>query len=158
MIQEGDVVEKLQTQVQTNQPIYDAYINDDDFIGFHARYPYTRNLTDWMAGDGKDVTDPYFDLNDFLGLQDATGLKDRGFDGKLWQLPDQSFINVYWFRKDWFDRPDLQKQFKDEVRLRSRRAGQLVGLRGHRQLLHQRRQGDRRQGRIRPHGLRQEVA
>ena len=112
IIQEGDVVEKLQTQVQTGNPIYDAYINDDDFIGFHARYPYTRNLTDWMAGPGKDVTDPYLDLNDFLGLADATGLKSRGFDGKLYQLPDQSFINVYWFRKDWFDRPDLKAKFK----------------------------------------------
>jgi ABC-type sugar transport system, periplasmic component len=65
-----------------------------------------------MAGDGKAVTDPFFDLEDFLGLADATGLKSRGFDGKLWQLPDQSFINVYWFRKDWFDRPDLQAAFK----------------------------------------------
>ncbi|HKJ94788.1 MAG TPA: ABC transporter substrate-binding protein [Gammaproteobacteria bacterium] len=113
-IQEGDVVEKLQTQVQTGKPIYDAYINDDDFIGFHARYPYTRNLTDWMKNEGKSVTDPYFDLQDFLGLADATGLKSRGFNGKLWQLPDQSFINVYWFRKDWFDRPDLQKKFKEK--------------------------------------------
>jgi glycerol transport system substrate-binding protein len=113
-IQEGDVVEKLQTQVQTNQPIYDAYINDDDFIGYHARYPYTRNLTKWMAEEGKDVTDPYFDLQDFVGLADATGLKSRGFDGSLWQLPDQSFINVYWFRADWFERPDLKKKFKDK--------------------------------------------
>jgi glycerol transport system substrate-binding protein len=111
-IQEGDVVEKLQTQVQTGKPIYDAYINDDDFIGFHARYPYTRNLTDWMKGDGKSVTDPYLDLKDFLGLADATGLKSRGFKGKLWQLPDQSFINVYWFRKDWFDKPELKAAFK----------------------------------------------
>ena len=112
VIQEGDVVEKLQTQVQTGKAIYDGYINDDDFIGFHARYPYTRNLTDWMAGEGKDVTDPFLDLDDFLGLADATGLKSRGFDGKLWQLPDQSFINVYWFRKDWFDRADLKEAFK----------------------------------------------
>jgi len=111
-IQEGDVVEKLQTQVQTGKPIYDAFINDDDFIGFHARYPYTRNLTDWMSGEGKQVTDPYFDLNDFLGLADATALKSRGFNGKLMQLPDQSFINVYWFRYDWFKRPDFQKRFK----------------------------------------------
>ena len=112
VIQEGDVVEKLQTQVQTGKPIYDAYINDDDFIGFHARYPYTRNLTDWMANEGKDVTNPTLDLEDFLGLADATGLQSRGFDGKLWQLPDQSFINVYWFRKDWFDRADLKEAFK----------------------------------------------
>jgi glycerol transport system substrate-binding protein len=94
VIQEGDVVEKLQTQVQTGKAIYDAYINDDDFIGFHARYPYARNLTDWMANEGKDVTNPNLDLEDFLGLADATGLQSRGFDGKLWQLPDQSFINV----------------------------------------------------------------
>jgi hypothetical protein len=112
VIQEGDVVEKLQTQVQTGKAIYDAYINDDDFIGFHARYPYTRNLTDWMANEGKDVTNPNLDLEDFLGLADATGLQSRGFDGKLWQLPDQSFINVYWFRKDWFDRADLKEAFK----------------------------------------------
>ncbi|HET9598092.1 MAG TPA: ABC transporter substrate-binding protein [Anaeromyxobacteraceae bacterium] len=111
-IQEGDVVEKLQTQVQTGRPIYDAYINDDDFIGFHARYPYTINLSKWMKEDGKDVTDPFFDLDDFLGLADATGLKERGFDGSLWQLPDQSFINVYWFRADWFDRPELKEKFK----------------------------------------------
>ena len=35
-----------------------------------------------------------------------------GPDGKLWQLPDQQFANLYWFRKDWFDRQDLKDQFK----------------------------------------------
>ncbi len=28
VIEEGDVVEKIQTQMQTNQNIYDAYVND----------------------------------------------------------------------------------------------------------------------------------
>src|SRR5215468_3315560 len=70
------------------------------------------NLTKWMKEDGKAVTDPFFDLDDFLGLADATGLKERGFDGSLWQLPDQSFINVYWFRADWFERADLKEKFK----------------------------------------------
>ena len=36
-----------------------------------------------------------------------------GPDGKLYQLPDQQFANLYWFRKDWFDREDLQAQFKE---------------------------------------------
>ena len=27
-----------------------------------------------------------------------------GPDGDLYQLPDQQFANLYWFRKDWFDR------------------------------------------------------
>jgi glycerol transport system substrate-binding protein len=121
-IDEGDLVEKLQNQVQTGSPVYDAYVNDDDFIGFHARYPYTRNLTDWMDGPGKSVTNPYLDLDDFLGVADATGLKSRGFEGKLWQLPDQSFINVYWFRKDWFvplnwsAYEDIAAFFKNDVK------------------------------------------
>src|SRR5215212_2015864 len=62
LIQEGDVVEKLQTQMQSNQNIYDAYVNDSDLIGTHWRYQQVRNLTDWMAGEGKAVTDPKLDL------------------------------------------------------------------------------------------------
>src|SRR5690606_9090896 len=29
-----------------------------------------------------------------------------------YQLPDQQFANVYWFRADWFARPDLREKFK----------------------------------------------
>jgi ABC-type glycerol-3-phosphate transport system substrate-binding protein len=32
------VVEKLQTQMQTGENIYDAYVNDSDLIGTHWRY------------------------------------------------------------------------------------------------------------------------
>ncbi|TIV10871.1 MAG: carbohydrate ABC transporter substrate-binding protein, partial [Mesorhizobium sp.] len=61
-IQEGDVVEKIQTQMQTGQNLYDGWVNDSDLIGTHWRYQQVRNLTDWMAGDGKDVTNPNLDL------------------------------------------------------------------------------------------------
>ena len=27
-------------------------------------------------------------------------------------MPDQQFANLYWFRKDWFDRPEIKKGFK----------------------------------------------
>ena len=33
-------------------------------------------------------------------------------DGKLYQLPDQQFANLYWFRADLFDRADLKEKFK----------------------------------------------
>ena len=92
----------------TNRNIYDAYINDSDLIGTHSRLQLAVNLTDWMAGEGKDVTNPKLDVDDFIGKSFTTGP-----DGKLYQLPDQQFANLYWFRKDWFDREDLQKQFKD---------------------------------------------
>ena len=107
IIGEGDVVMAVQTQMQTNVSIYDAYVNDSDLIGTHARMQQAVNLTDWMKGEGKDVTLPTLDLDDFIGLQFTTGP-----DGNLYQLPDQQFANLYWFRKDWFDRPEIQKQFK----------------------------------------------
>ncbi len=107
LIQEGDVIEKLQTQMQSGENIYDAYINDSDLIGTHMRYGVVVNLTDWMAGEGADVTLPTLDVDDFIGKSFTTGL-----DGKLYQLPDQQFANLYWFRYDWFQRPEFQEQFK----------------------------------------------
>ena len=109
LIGEGDVIEKLQTQMQSGRNIYDAYINDSDLIGTHSRYDAVIPLTDFMAGEGKAVTSPTLDLEDFIGLSFTTGP-----DGKLYQLPDQQFANLYWFRYDWFQRADLQKQFKDK--------------------------------------------
>ena len=107
LLGEGDVVMAVQTQMQTNVSIYDAYINDSDLIGTHARMQSAVNLTDWMAGEGKDVTLPTLDLKDFIGISFTTGT-----DGKLYQLPDQQFANLYWFRKDWFDKKDIQDKFK----------------------------------------------
>ena len=104
---EGEVVQAVQTQMQTNRNLYDGYINDSDLIGTHSRLQSAINLTDWMAGEGKDVTDPMLDLDDFMGIKFTTGP-----DGKLWQLPDQQFANLYWFRADWFARQDLKDKFK----------------------------------------------
>ncbi|MBF0201441.1 MAG: carbohydrate ABC transporter substrate-binding protein [Desulfamplus sp.] len=108
LIQEGDVIEKLQIQMQSGQNVFDAYINDSDLIGTHYRYGHVVNLTDWMAGEGKDVTLPTLDIEDFMGISFTTGP-----DGKIYQLPDQQFANLYWFRYDWFKREDLKKQFKE---------------------------------------------
>jgi len=108
LIGEGDVIEKLQTQMQSNKNIYDAYINDSDLIGTHFRYQQAVPLTDWMNGEGKDVTNPMLDIDDFIGISFTTGP-----DGKLYQIPDQQFANLYWFRYDWFKRPELQKKFKE---------------------------------------------
>jgi glycerol transport system substrate-binding protein len=109
LLGEGEVVQAVQTQMQTNRNLYDAYINDSDLIGTHSRLQNAVNLTDWMAGEGADVTNPNLDVDDFIGKEFTTGP-----DGKLYQLPDQQFANLYWFRKDWFDREDLQAQFKEK--------------------------------------------
>ncbi|MEI4472963.1 ABC transporter substrate-binding protein [Frigidibacter sp. MR17.24] len=107
LIGEGDVVEKLQTQMQSGENIYDAYINDSDLIGTHWRYQQARNLTEWMETDGKAVTNPGLDLEDFVGIKFTTGP-----DGKLYQLPDQQFANLYWFRNDWFSDEKTKADFQ----------------------------------------------
>jgi len=103
LIQEGDVVEKIQTQMQSGKNIYDGWINDSDLIGTHFRYKQAIALSDWMTGEGKDVTNPMLDVDDFIGKSFTTAP-----DGKLYQLPDQQFANLYWFRYDWFNNPDLR--------------------------------------------------
>ena len=108
LLGEGEVVQAVQTQMQTRRNLYDAYINDSDLIGTHSRLQLAYNLSDFMAGEGKDVTNPMLDVDDFMGKSFTTGP-----DGKLYQLPDQQFANLYWFRKDWFDRPELQAKFKE---------------------------------------------
>ncbi|MCW8195781.1 carbohydrate ABC transporter substrate-binding protein [Proteobacteria bacterium 005FR1] len=107
IIQEGDVVEKLQTQMQSGQNIYDAYVNDSDMIGTHFRYGKVVPITDMIEGEAKDYTLPTLDLDDFIGKSFTTAP-----DGKLYQLPTQQFANLYWFRQDWFERPELKQQFK----------------------------------------------
>ncbi|HRC55307.1 MAG TPA: ABC transporter substrate-binding protein [Kofleriaceae bacterium] len=107
IIQEGDVIEKLQTQMQSGQSVYDMYVNDTDLIGTHYRYGTAVALSDFMTGEGKDVTLPTLDVDDFIGKSFGTGP-----DGKLYQLPDQQFANLYWFRYDWFNREDLKQKFK----------------------------------------------
>jgi len=107
LIGEGDVVEKLQTQMQTGENVYDAYINDSDLIGTHWRYQQARILSDWISGEGAAVTNPNLDIADFIGLKFVTAP-----DGKVYQLPDQQFANLYWFRYDWFNHPKSQEDFK----------------------------------------------
>ncbi len=108
LMQEGDVVEKLQTQMQSGKNIYDGYINDSDLIGTHFRYGKAVAISDMIKGEAKDYTLPTLDLDDFIGISFTTGP-----DGKVYQLPVQQFANLYWFRADWFERPELKQQFKE---------------------------------------------
>ena len=123
LIQEGDVVEKIQTQMQSGRNVYDA-------LDQRLR-PHRHALPLQAGGDADRLDDgrgqgrhlPTLDVNDFIGKSFTTAP-----DGKLYQLPDQQFANLYWFRYDWFTHPDYKAQVQGQVRLRARRAGELVGL------------------------------
>ncbi len=104
---EDDVIKKLSAQIMTGQNLYDAYVNDSDLIGTHFRSGNVVALSDFIQNQGKSVTLPSLDLADFIGLQFTTAP-----DGKLYQLPDQQFANLYWYRHDWFSNVQFRTEFK----------------------------------------------
>lgn len=106
---EGEVIDRIQRQIQTGRKLYDIYVNDTDMIGTHLRLDSALNLTTYMAGEGKPYTNPTLDLEDFLNLEFG-----QDYEGNQLQLPDQQFANLYWFRYDWFNREDIKAAFKAE--------------------------------------------
>jgi len=107
ILDESRVVETLSKQVRTGQNLYDAYVSDSDLIGTHWRSCGVTAISEWVLGDGANVTLPSLDIHDFIGLDFVTTP-----DGKIYQLPDQQFANLYWFRYDLFTDPQLQAQFR----------------------------------------------
>ncbi|GDY26347.1 ABC transporter substrate-binding protein [Agarivorans sp. Toyoura001] len=104
---EDDVVKKLQSQMDLGINYYDIYVSDSDLIGGHFRSNKVLSLSEFMREQGKQVTLPSLDVNDFIGLAFTTSPYNE-----ILQLPDQQFANLYWYRQDWFARPELQQQFK----------------------------------------------
>lgn len=107
IIGEGEIVDRVQRQIQTNRKLYDIYVNDADLIGTHLRLDSALNFSEYMKGPGKEITNPMLDLNDFLNLEFG-----QDYDGNQLQIPDQQFANLYWFRYDWFSRPEIKEAFK----------------------------------------------
>ncbi|NOH64894.1 ABC transporter substrate-binding protein [Vibrio sp. RE88] len=109
VVGEDDLVKRLQLHMQTDLSIYDGYVNDTDFIGTHIRSQKVVPISEFMKNEWKHLTLPTLDIDDFIGLKFA---KDE--NGTVYQLPDQQFANLYWYRHDWFSRQDLQQQFEQK--------------------------------------------
>ena len=58
IIQEGDVVEKLQTSMQSGKSIYDGWITDSDLIGTHYRYGKIMSADRLHGRRGQGVHQP----------------------------------------------------------------------------------------------------
>ncbi len=107
IIGEGEVVQRLQTQIATKKKIYDLYVTDADLKGTHLRKKTMVVLSDYMKGEGKAVTNPYLDLDDWLNLEFG-----YDYDKNILQIPDQTFPILYWFRYDLFTNPKYKEMFK----------------------------------------------
>ena len=104
---EGEVVNRVEDQIATGKRRYQIYVNDADLVGTHLRADSALNLTEFMKGEGRAVTNPRLDLADFLNPEFG-----QDYDGNQLMLPDQQFANLYWFRYDWFTDPKLKKAFR----------------------------------------------
>jgi glycerol transport system substrate-binding protein len=104
---EDDVIKKLSAQIMTGHNLYDGYINDSDLIGSHFRSNAITSITELTQAENGKYLLPTLDLDDFIGLKFTTGP-----DGIIYQLPDQQFANLYWYRSDWFEDPNLKAKFK----------------------------------------------
>ena len=104
---EGEVVQLFAEQIGTGRRLYHDFILDTDNIGLIARSERVVDLTAYLAGEGRDITSARLDLEDFLDLDAA-----KDYDGRLFQLPDQSFPIVYWYRADWFADPAARADFR----------------------------------------------
>lgn len=105
---EDDLIKKIDVQIKKDINLYDMYVNDSDLIGTYFRSNKIEAISDFIRMYGKEVTLPTLDLDDFMGLDFVTGP-----NLKIYQLPDQQFANLYWYRADWFKRADLKKRFKE---------------------------------------------
>lgn len=107
IIGEGEVVNRMTRQMETNEKQYDIFVNDADLIGTHLRADSALDFKAFIKGEGASVTNPGLDLDDFLNLEFG-----QDYEGHQLQLPDQQFANLYWFRYDWFTNPQFKKEFK----------------------------------------------
>jgi glycerol transport system substrate-binding protein len=109
LITELEVTERLQVAIQSGKSPYDGWIASSDLLGTYYRGSGIVSLSGYMASAGKSLTNPTLDLKDFIGASFATAP-----DGQLYQLPDQQFASLYWYRADLFARKDLQDRFKSK--------------------------------------------
>ncbi|KAJ3291011.1 hypothetical protein HK104_006378 [Borealophlyctis nickersoniae] len=110
IVDEGNLVPTLMEQVRTGKSYFDAFVNDADLIGTHMR---TQRIH-WIHKNGTmnpllaNVTNPQLDLADWMNPEMGTDI-----EGVTYQLLDQQFANLYWYRYDWFTDPAIKKAFKD---------------------------------------------
>jgi len=91
-----------------NNQCQKAGSNDTDLIGLHARSGQVLDLRACLENEGKSLLNPGLDWNDFMFLKHG-----QGFKGEQYQIPDQSFFILMWYRYDLFKDPKYKKLFAD---------------------------------------------
>ena len=131
LLGEGEVVQAVQTQMQTNRNLYDAYINDSR-PDRHALAPAVGGQPDRLDGRRRQGRDR---CRRSTSRTSSASLHHRARRQAL-AAARPAVRQPLLVPQGLVRRARAEGAVQGQVRLRPRRAGQLVGLRGHRRVLH----------------------
>ncbi len=103
---EGEVIRQINLQrIMAAKGRYDAFVNDSDMIGTHARGGWALALSDYMEGEGKAFTLPSLALHRCLVLHARRwrqGHSQRAARGRMGhshgRVPSGRIIGQSWWR------------------------------------------------------------
>ena len=102
--------DKAIKDMEANSGIYDfVYIEQDIIYSYLAR-DFLVNITQALA-DNPDLAAPDFDAEMFTTFIDYF----KNGDGDVFGIPMEAFIKVYLYRKDLFEDPAIQAEFKEKM-------------------------------------------
>ena len=123
LIQEGDVVEKLQTQMQSGKNVYDGWINDSDLIGTHFALQSDRDPVGLHDGRGQGRHQPRPRRQRLHRQVLHHGSGQEALSASRPAVREPLLVPLRLVLQS-----GVQGQVQGQVWLRSRRARELVGL------------------------------
>ncbi|MCA9886704.1 MAG: extracellular solute-binding protein, partial [Anaerolineae bacterium] len=102
--------DKAIKDMEANTGIYDFVYIEQDIVYSYLAQDYLTDITQSLA-DNPALASPDFNIDDFTSF--INYFKDPA-TGDVYGVPMEAFVKVYLYRKDLFENPDIQAQFKEQ--------------------------------------------
>ncbi|HRV96667.1 MAG TPA: extracellular solute-binding protein, partial [Anaerolineae bacterium] len=96
--------------MEANTGIYDFVYIEQDIVYSYMAQDYLVDITQALA-DNSELDYPDFNVDEFTSF--INDFKDPT-TGDVYGVPMEAFVKVYLYRKDLFEDPDIQAQFKEQ--------------------------------------------
>lgn len=106
----GTMYDKSTRDMATGKGVYDfVYIEQDIFYAYLAQ-KFLTNLT-IMLHDHPNLDSPLFHFSDFTSFLNHFAEPEKG---DIYGVPMEGFLKVYLYRKDLFEKPEIQQVFQKQ--------------------------------------------
>ena len=110
--------DRFLNELNSHGKLCDLIIGDSQWIGGAAENKWYVKLNDFFANE-------HITMDDFVPATVLGYSQWPKNTPNYWALPAMADAVGWTYRKDWFSRPEIQAEFKTEVRPRSRTAQDL---------------------------------